>query len=135
MTLKKYMLVALGLGLATNAMAGIKEVYQCNGVKIIRIKHVGILTPGSVSYAYYATNQPGTLNPLAHSSGPGVLQQVAQPAAIAGGLAAHRPSTTKVSQNAGNNSNENWTQGGEAIVNNAPGNGNNGNGGNPHFLP
>ena len=144
MKLTKYMLVVLGLGLAINATAGIREKkHIVNGCRIVVIKTGGIIVPGTTSVLYYPTNQPGVLMGVTSASNPGVLGMTAGAAgqATSGGLI--RPAKVEVHQGA---SAETFSQGGEAIVTGGAGgnggsggnggnghNGNNGNGGNPHF--
>lgn len=85
------------------AKAGVKEIGTINGLKIVRIKTLGVFAPSSTTVVYYDPAKPGTIEGvLNHVGGPGVVPACATAGGIVGGAALLRPARV-------NNTTENST--------------------------
>jgi hypothetical protein len=120
------------LGLAAvipSATAGTKIIGEVNGLKLVRVKTVGIFCPSTTTVIAYDPAKPGTIEGVInHAGGPGVLQSVAQPASIAAGAYLLKPDSTRVTQSGSGNAAATSTSGATAAGGNATG-GNGGAGG------
>jgi len=93
--MKKLILLTAALVALTTipAHAGVKEIGTINGLKIVRIKTLGVFAPSSTTVVYYDPAKPGTIEGvLNHVGGPGVVPACAMAGGIAGGAASLRPS-------------------------------------------
>jgi hypothetical protein len=106
MTKIKTMLALASLLLAvSSAQAGVKVIGEVNGLKLVRVKTMGIFCPSTTTVVLFDPAKPGTVEGVInHAGGPGVLQSVAQPASIAAGAYLLKPDSTRVTQSGGGSS-------------------------------
>lgn len=102
--MKKLTLITAALvALMIPAHAGVKEIGTVNGLRIVRIKTLGVFAPSSTTVVYYDPAKPGTIEGvLNHVGGPGVVPACATAGGVIGGAALLRPARV-------NNTTENST--------------------------
>lgn len=104
-------LAALALASVNPAKAGVKEIATVNGVKIVRVKTLGIWAPSTTTILSYDPNIPGQVRVLNHAAGTGAIPAALQPAGAVGAAVVTEPARTVVKQSGGG------TGGGNTSVN------------------
>jgi hypothetical protein len=103
--IKTMLALALMLAVSSAAHAGVKVIGEVNGLKLVRVKTMGIFCPSTTTVVLFDPAKPGTVEGVInHAGGPGVLQSVAQPASIAAGAYLLKPDSTRVTQSGGGSS-------------------------------
>lgn len=97
----KVLAIALLVAAVTPGFAGIKQIGTINGVKIYRIKTVGLFAPSSTVLVSCDPTKPGEIEVIAQTGGAGIVPSVANAGGIVGGAAVLRPARSSVNQTGG----------------------------------